>query len=84
MLSARSWSGRGGALRTKAKERVVGLGNGGSRLKTHWHQTDTPTRQVTLAGGTRLNQVPRHGQELPVANLTPPLKEIWGFVRLLD
>ncbi|GFN95553.1 N-acetylglucosaminyl-phosphatidylinositol de-n-acetylase [Plakobranchus ocellatus] len=31
MLSARSWSGRGGALRTKAKERVVGLGNGGSR-----------------------------------------------------
>ncbi|GFO14650.1 hypothetical protein PoB_004115500 [Plakobranchus ocellatus] len=27
MLSARSWSGRGGALRTKAKERVVGPGN---------------------------------------------------------
>ncbi|GFO38198.1 hypothetical protein PoB_006470300 [Plakobranchus ocellatus] len=27
MLSARSWSGPGGALRTKAKERVVGLGN---------------------------------------------------------
>ncbi|GFO30759.1 sulfotransferase [Plakobranchus ocellatus] len=49
MLSARSWSGRGVALRTKAKERVVGLGNDNafesSRNKRFLKETPSrPTR----------------------------------------